>query len=54
MRELESLDNELKANILSKYPCTMFDYNIKQNVQGKSSKWRWNIFWHYKSRVNLF
>ena len=35
MRELESLDNELKANILSKYPCTMFDYNIKQNVQGK-------------------
>lgn len=35
MRELESLDNEVKANILSKYPCTMFDYNIKQNVQGK-------------------
>lgn len=35
MRELESLDNDLKANILSKYPCTMFDYNIKQNVQGK-------------------
>lgn len=35
MRELESLDNELKANILSKYPCTMFDYNIKKNVQGK-------------------
>lgn len=35
MRELESLDNELKANILTKYPCTMFDYNIKQNVQGK-------------------
>ena len=35
MRELESLDNALKANILSKYPCTMFDYNIKQNVQGK-------------------
>ena len=35
MREVESLDNELKANILSKYPCTMFDYNIKQNVQGK-------------------
>ena len=35
MRELEGLDNELKANIISKYPCTMFDYNIKQNVQGK-------------------
>lgn len=35
MRELESLDNELKANILAKYPCTMFDYELKQNAQGK-------------------
>lgn len=35
IEELEKLDDELEANFLGTLPCTIFDYTLKQNAQGK-------------------
>ena len=33
--ELERMDNKMKSTILSNYPCTMFEYELEKNIQGK-------------------
>lgn len=33
--QLEKLDNNMKSALLSKYPCTMFEYTLGKEVQGK-------------------
>lgn len=37
-RKLEELDIELKSVLLSKYPSTVFEYNLGENVQGKTGE----------------
>lgn len=34
-RKLEELDINMKSVLLSKYPCTMFEYTLGEDVQGK-------------------
>ena len=34
-RKLEELDTDMKSVLLSKYPCTMFEYNLGKEVQAK-------------------
>lgn len=34
-RTYEELNDKMKANLLSKYPCTIFEYNLGEDVQGK-------------------
>lgn len=34
-RKLEELDLEMKSVLLSKYPCSMFEYKLGEEVQGK-------------------
>ena len=35
LKKLEDLPDETKAAILSKYPCNIFEYRIKKDIQGK-------------------
>ncbi len=35
LKQLEELPLETRAAILSKYPCTIFEYNIEKDIQGK-------------------
>lgn len=35
LKVYDSLDNSMKASLLSKYPCTMFEYTLGEDVQGK-------------------
>lgn len=35
VKKLENLDNDLKSAILSKMHCNIFEYNIKNEIQGK-------------------
>ncbi len=37
-RKLEELDLNMKAVLLSKYPCTMFEYTLGEDVQGKTGE----------------
>ncbi len=37
-KKLEELPDETKAAILSKNPCTIFTYNLKQDIQGKTEE----------------
>lgn len=32
------IDKNMQSTLLSKYPCTMFEYNIKQDIQGKAGQ----------------
>lgn len=38
LSKLNSMDKNLQATILSKYPCTMFEYKVKKDIQGKAGK----------------
>ena len=35
IKTLEQMSIDTKAAVLAKYPCTMFEYNIKDDIQGK-------------------
>ncbi len=35
IKKLDDLPDETKSAILSKYPCNIFEYNIKKDIQGK-------------------
>ena len=35
LKKLDDLPDETKSAILSKYPCNIFEYNIKKDIQGK-------------------
>lgn len=35
---LEQFDNNMQANLLAKYPCTIFEYKISKDIQGKIGK----------------
>jgi len=36
IKQLEQFDDNMKAVLLSKYPCVIFEYNMKEDIQGKS------------------
>lgn len=36
LNKLEELPNDTKSAILSRYPCTIFEYNLEEDIQGKA------------------
>lgn len=36
--KLQELPEDTKSAILSKYPCTIFEYNLKEDIQGKTDE----------------
>lgn len=38
IKKLEELPDETKTAILSKYPCTIFEYSLKKDIQGKTEE----------------
>lgn len=44
IKKLNMIDNELKAGILSKLHCNIFEYNLTQEIQGKINEEERNIF----------
>ncbi len=38
IKKFESFSKEMQATLLSKYPCSMFDYNFESDVQGKAGE----------------
>ena len=46
--QLEKLDNSMKSALLSKYPCTMFEYTLGKEVQGKVGEKNFLIFQKWK------
>lgn len=36
--KLDEIDKNMKPTVLSKYPCTMFEYDISKDIQGKAGK----------------
>lgn len=38
IRKFQELDFKMQAAILSKYPCTVFEYDLKQDIQGKTGQ----------------
>lgn len=47
IKNLEELDNSMKATLLSKKPCTVFEYKIDKDIQGKAGK-RDGIFFNIR------
>lgn len=45
IRSFEGFNKEMQANILSKYPVTMFEYNLGDDMQGKAGEEE-GIFFH--------
>ena len=45
IRKFEEFDQPTKATILSKYPVTMFEYDLKSDMQGKAGEEE-GIFFH--------
>ena len=39
LEKLEELPEDTKSAILSKYPCTIFEYKLKEDIQGKAGRW---------------
>ena len=37
IKQLEQFDDNMKAALLSKYPCVIFEYKMKKDIQGKSN-----------------
>ena len=38
MSKLDELGKDIKTNLIAKYPCTIFEYDIKKDIQGKIEK----------------
>ncbi len=38
LEKLEELPEETKSAILSKNPCTIFEYKLKEDIQGKATE----------------
>ena len=38
IRKFEAFKKEIQNSILSKYPCTMFEYNLSNDIQGKAGE----------------
>ena len=38
LEKLEELPEDTKSAILSKYPCTIFEYKLKEDIQGKAEE----------------
>lgn len=38
LNSLETLPVDTQAALLAKYPCTMFEYNLEKNIQGKTGE----------------
>lgn len=38
IRNFEKFSKDMQVSILSKYPCTMFEYNLKNDIQGKAGE----------------
>ena len=37
LEKLEALPDDTKSAILSKYPCTIFEYKLEEDIQGKTA-----------------
>ena len=35
INELQNMEGKMQSAILSKYPCTIFEYELEKNIQGK-------------------
>ncbi|MBR3002699.1 MAG: hypothetical protein IKF38_03945 [Clostridia bacterium] len=38
LNSLQTLPQDTQAAVLAKYPCTMFEYNLEKNIQGKTGE----------------
>ena len=38
LSKFDEIDKNIKSTVLSKYPCTMFEYNLPNDIQGKAGK----------------
>ena len=38
LERLEELPDDTKSAVLSKYPCTIFEYKLKEDIQGKAEE----------------
>lgn len=38
LSKFKDIDKNMQATLLAKYPCTIFEYNIKKDIQGKAGK----------------
>ena len=38
LSKFDEIDKNMKSTVLSKYPCTMFEYNLPNDIQGKAGK----------------
>ena len=38
LSKFDEIDKNMKSTVLSKYPCTMFEYNLPNHIQGKAGK----------------
>lgn len=47
LKSLEKLPLETQSAILAKYPCTMFEYNLERDIQGKTGEEK-GIFFNIK------
>lgn len=54
INKFEEFTTDMKANILSKYPCTIFEYNIGQDVQGKAGEEQGIFFKIQKMEIICF
>ena len=46
-KKLDQFDTKMKAVLLNKYPCTIFEYDINKNIQGKAGE-KDGIFFNIK------
>ena len=44
--KIQEFELKMQAVLLSKYPCTIFEYNIKKDIQGKAGKKEDGIFFN--------
>ena len=54
LKRLEDLPDETRAAILSKYPCNIFTYKLKKDIQGKAGNGKGIFFKIRKIEVICF
>ena len=46
IKNLEKLDNVLKANVLASHDCNIFQYELSKDLQGKVGEKKRYLFWN--------
>ena len=54
LEKLEELSDDTKSAILSKYPCTIFEYKLEEDIQGKTAEDKGIFFKIQKIEVMCF